>query len=731
MNLTMQALGAPAALSLAVGLASAACLTDEGEGSIATVLEKIAGADDQQAPVGGRLPSALRVVARGGDGTAVPRTEVRWTVVSGEGAVLSDSSTVADGTGTAQVDLVLGPAEGTYGVRAAVAADPVVSSMFTAHAVPGPTLGSVSPQVFAAGDVITVQGGNFTAQTGFEIEGLPVPVSAGTLSATQVSLVVPPCLAPGAVMLQAVEAGARSTPLTGTFTVGVDPITLVVAEYISVRPSEIPDCATFAPAGPGGAEYLIVPQSVTSIAGDFTSYRLGGRVAMTPAPPRRTAGPDAVAWAMRFHDFLRARERSFAAGPGAGPPRAGLTVTTQLVKVGHRRDFVVCNDIQCLSLEDFSTVRAEAMFVGNRAAIYQDVNAPGGFTTTDFQSLGQLFDEDLYEVATRAFGAESDVDNNGLVLILLTPVVNALTPQEQCSDSFITGFFFGIDVSSAFKTDERSNQAEIFYAITPDPSGTVTCDFAPDQVRRIVPVTFIHEFQHMISFNQHVLLRNSRSEALWLNEGMSHLSEELGALHFRDVGDETQFSRFVIGDLANAYRYLESPGTEFVLPAEGTGSIPERGASWLFLRWLTDQFGEGVVRRLSETRLTSSQNVEAATGESMSRLLTEWFLSNWVSDLPDFVAPPRLQYTTWSFRTTFESLNQQASGTFPNPFPIDPPIIIGSGFERVGTLKAGSGEYVIVRQPPGDPGFSLAFTEPSGAALTAEAKPRLNILRIE
>jgi len=35
-----------------------------------------------------------------------------------------------------------------------------------------------------------------------------------------------------------------------------------------------------------------------------------------------------------------------------------------------------------------------------------------------------------------------------------------------------------------------------------------------------VPVTFIHEFQHMISFNQHVLVGNSvNGEVLWLNEG--------------------------------------------------------------------------------------------------------------------------------------------------------------------------------------------------------------------
>jgi hypothetical protein len=38
------------------------------------------------------------------------------------------------------------------------------------------------------------------------------------------------------------------------------------------------------------------------------------------------------------------------------------------------------------------------------------------------------------------------------------------------------------------------------------------------EVQAFVPITFIHEFQHMISFNQHVLVRGGDGEVLWLNE---------------------------------------------------------------------------------------------------------------------------------------------------------------------------------------------------------------------
>src|SRR2546425_9583032 len=35
-----------------------------------------------------------------------------------------------------------------------------------------------------------------------------------------------------------------------------------------------------------------------------------------------------------------------------------------------------------------------------------------------------------------------------------------------------------------------------------------------------------HEFQHMISYNHHVLERRGDPEILWLNEALSHRSEE-------------------------------------------------------------------------------------------------------------------------------------------------------------------------------------------------------------
>jgi len=240
----------------------------------------------------------------------------------------------------------------------------------------------------------------------------------------------------------------------------------------------------------------------------------------------------------------------------------------------------------------------------------------------------------------------------------------------------------------------------------------------------------VHEFQHMINYYQHALLRDGSQEDVWLNEAMSHIAEELAALHFREQGDSVSFSRYAIGDVTNAYDYLSDPSAVFLLFGEGTGTLPERGAGWLFVRWLVDQFGEGVTRRLSETSLTGSANVVAATGEPFDRLLTQWFLANWVSDLPSFTAPPRLRYTTWAFRTTYASLHDQAPNNYPRAFPLIP-VQVGTAFDFPGVLRAGSGEYYLLTQLSGASGVALEFVSSAGGPLAGVAAPRLNILRIQ
>ena len=114
---------------------------------------------------------------------------------------------------------------------------------------------------------------------------------------------------------------------------------------------------------------------------------------------------------------------------------------------------------------------------------------------------------------------------------------------------------------------------------------------------------------------------------MWLNEALSHFAEELGGRLIPATECVPTFtscrSQYTSGDIFNSYDYLRNTEAEFVVfPTSSTGTLPERGAVWLFLRWTLDQFatdtilGTDLTRRLVGTSLTGIANLTAATGGS-------------------------------------------------------------------------------------------------------------------
>src|SRR4029077_3237179 len=197
--------------------------------------------------------------------------------------------------------------------------------------------------------------------------------------------------------------------------------------------------------------------------------------------------------------------RSFAAAaalrsaPAAAAPRAPVAPTPPVV--GDIRSFAVCNSLDCST---FKTVSARARAVGAHVAIYIDTLAPaGGLDSSHLATLRQVFDTLLYPLDTATFGAVSDLDANGVVIALMTPVVNALVTKTACGSGFIAGFFYPGDLDLSAPAS-RSNHGEIFYSIVADPTGTLSCAHTSGEVDSITPGTFVHEFQHMINYAQHV-----------------------------------------------------------------------------------------------------------------------------------------------------------------------------------------------------------------------------------
>jgi hypothetical protein len=129
-----------------------------------------------------------------------------------------------------------------------------------------------------------------------------------------------------------------------------------------------------------------------------------------------------------------------------------------------------------------------------------------------------------------AFGDPSDIDGNSRIVLFFTKAVNDLTPTT--STSYVGGFFHGRDLfptkeTADFAACASSNVGEMFYVMVPDPKRGGP--FAKANVASEVLGTLAHEYQHLINASRRMFVNTTATdfEETWLNEGLSHIAEEL------------------------------------------------------------------------------------------------------------------------------------------------------------------------------------------------------------
>ena len=541
----------------------------------------------------------------------------------------------------------------------------------------------------------------------------------------------------------ATAACGNNDPNSGTVDCSsVDPTQLSAGQFVILDATE-QACVRIPGAASVEAEYLYVALSgdgTVSDTGTAPAYEL--QSALSPSASVARLGlaslHKARSPAAAFHDMLRERERTMAQQhPAAGVSRARASASVVSVPpvVGSVRTFDVCANTTCTS---FVQSTATAKVVGQRVAIYLDDAAPAGFTQTDMEEVGALFDAHLHAIDTTAFGSESDLDQNGVVIVLLTQHVNDLSPDCNTTKSLVLGFFFGLDLYPV-QDPAHSNDGEVFYAAVPRQDMPNCSFYTKEEVTQSLPAVFIHEFQHMISFNQHVLVRGGNTEETWLNEGLSHYAEELGG---REVPDNfcpafTQCEdEFLQGDISNAYEYLNDPEATFLVAPSGSGgTLEERGAAWLFVRWLGDHFAATqplapeVTRGLLLTNLTGAANIEHVTGEDFPTLVTQWQMANYVTNLPGFApSSNRLRYTSFNLRALYAA---NSPVPFEKPYPLTPDSVKDGIYDRTGVLRGGSGRHVRIIQPVGSGEVAFILTDGAGSIpLVSNVVPRIGLVRV-
>jgi len=521
-----------------------------------------------------------------------------------------------------------------------------------------------------------------------------------------------------------------------------------------------------------GASYLVVaelaggqgPDSYVPyrlISGDATpaaasqANRLGsassrlGALAGVVSTSLVSPGPGARQAA--FSRALRTRARQMVRS-GAWRPAARSSVSRTVRSAGVSAVPAVgtTHQFSVLKSDDgssFASVTARLAYAGNNVLVYIDTLAPAnGFTAAQLQAFGTLFDQTLYPIDTASFGQPSDVDQNGHVIMLMSPVVNALTSTAECAtQGFVAGFFEEEDLDG-ISGDPDSNGGEIFYSIAPDPAGTVSCAHTADDVGFSVPATFLHELQHLISFSQHVVIHGGQPEDGWLDEGMSIVAEELGSVYYEQKcpgtacrTDPSQVfpdssQGFVSDFLYDSYQYGLLPDTASVtLHTDADNGFSWRGGDWLLMRWLGDQFGSSIYKKMEQSTNIGIPNIEAAAGKAFPDLFSDFGLSLVTDSLPGYArttAPAVDRFVSRNLRQLWSRLYTTSGGATDIPYPYPIQVFSISGDTTTAVMDPGTMSFFRLDTPANAPTVSVQFSGPNGVALPAAAKPQLAIFRL-
>ncbi len=243
------------------------------------------------------------------------------------------------------------------------------------------------------------------------------------------------------------------------------------------------------------------------------------------------------------------------------------------------------------STKAYVTVTATLRKMGTYADWYVDNNA--AVNDAILASWVDWFDS-VRSQLNSVFGNELDIDGNGKVIVLLSP----LGPR-------VLGFFDPAQ-EDLQKDNPNSNQAEMIY-IEPapsDPSG--------------IPGTLAHEYQHLLHFSERFLNGTGLNDA-WLTEAFSMLAEDVVNKGYLS-GNQSAIGH--VDTWLEKHRYWSL--IEWKEDDPGYGSY---GGAYLFGRYLYDKYGAAKILQINRSPYGGTRSVTDAVGGTFSDVYQAWLIA--------------------------------------------------------------------------------------------------------
>lgn len=412
-------------------------------------------------------------------------------------------------------------------------------------------------------------------------------------------------------------------PPVETVEPGPNEITLSVGEATILDDTEFEE--TYLLPTAAGQEYLLVltcedeveegydPEEFFEVQLEYTGASTSSASGAAPRMNR--------AW-LPAESTTPARERRAQLEAALGMGESAEPGAKRVAAVDDTQEFsIVFIDADLQTVD--GTITARCTNVGDTCVIWVDTRADDGrISQAQLDELEDWLDDRVVGQEVGAYGDIMDPDEDGRIAVVFTAAINEMA-------GLVGGMFVANDLQP---TAVGSNSMDTVYIQVPDPggefdpSGPVSAqEFADGLIS-----TPAHELQHLINFSNR--LRSYQSgedfvfEEYWLNESLSHFTEEFTG--FQSANNFSISNYFVTG-----CPWTALPGGNSWSP-----SIFRRGAGYLYMRYLVDRFGEGILADLLQRgKLTGLlggwANAEAATGERMADTLLGWGVAMYASGL--------------------------------------------------------------------------------------------------
>lgn len=422
---------------------------------------------------------------------------------------------------------------------------------------------------------------------------------------------------------------------------------------------------------------------------------------------------------------MRAGRRPVAALSVSGAPASGSAPIRVSTTIGTVNSVRVPNLDESNFCNQYFSIGARTAYVGTNSIILEDTaNTTAGTMDSYFQEVGQEFDTDMWNVLTTYFGdplaMDTELSRTGKVVMVFSERVNNI--QRGVLGYVVSCDFFPRADSIQ---NNASNEGEYFYARAAT-STTRGFDqsFNPDEWKREMRGTLIHEAKHIVSFGTRIANNAEEFEDQWLEEATAMHAEEIWArtvypnawkdnsqydntLYF-DVRPSSGKPFVVFNHYAFLYDYLSDVENGSPL-GESAGDQTSNfyGSGWSLVRWAADNYATdeaAFFKALTQERsLAGADNLAARAGRPFGVLLGDWSLALVADDYPapsepDSALVPdstQLRIPSWDTRDIFADMSSESfqGDPFPRAFPASPRQVSYGTFNVDARARSGSMSY--------------------------------------